>query len=69
MPEPGGIAFVSHSGALAVAILDWARERRMGFSLFASLGNQADITEADVLDAVAADTEYARHRVAAGSSS
>jgi len=63
MPEPGGIAFVSHSGALAVAILDWARERRMGFSLFASLGNQADITEADVLDAVAADTET---RVIAG---
>ena len=29
----------------------------MGFSLFASLGNQADITEADVLEAVAADTE------------
>ncbi|HLF49550.1 MAG TPA: CoA-binding protein, partial [Methylomirabilota bacterium] len=27
MPEAGGIAFVSHSGALAVAILDWARER------------------------------------------
>ena len=63
MPEPGGIAFVSHSGALAVAILDWARERRMGFSLFASLGNQADITEADVLDAVAADAET---RVIAG---
>ena len=63
MPEPGGIAFVSHSGALAVAILDWARERRMGFSLFASLGNQADITEADVLDAVAADPET---RVIAG---
>lgn len=57
MPEPGGIAFVSHSGALAVAILDWARERRMGFSLFASLGNQADVTEADVLTAVAGDPE------------
>jgi acetyltransferase len=57
MPEEGGIAFVSHSGALAVAILDWARERRMGFSLFASLGNQADLTEADVLEAVTADAE------------
>jgi len=57
MPEAGGIAFVSHSGALAVAILDWARERRMGFSLFASLGNQADLTEADVLEAVTADEE------------
>jgi len=57
MPDAGGIAFVSHSGALAVAILDWARERRMGFSLFASLGNQADLTEADVLEAVTADAE------------
>src|SRR5262249_4126461 len=44
-------------GALAVAILDWARDRRLGFSLFASLGNQADITESDVLGAVAADAE------------
>jgi acetyl coenzyme A synthetase (ADP forming)-like protein len=57
MPPAGNIAFVSHSGALAVAILDWARDRRMGFSLFASLGNQADITESDVLDWVARDEE------------
>jgi acetyl coenzyme A synthetase (ADP forming)-like protein len=57
MPEPGGIAFISHSGALAVAILDWARERRMGFSLFASLGNQADLNESDLLTAVGADAE------------
>ena len=63
MPDVGGIAFISHSGALAVAILDWARERRMGFSLFASLGNQADITEADVLRAVTEDPET---RVIAG---
>ncbi len=57
MPQAGNIAFVSHSGALAVAILDWARDRRMGFSLFASLGNQADITESDVLGEVARDDE------------
>lgn len=57
MPDPGGIAFVSHSGALAVAILDWARDRRVGFSLFASLGNQADVNESDLLDAVATDAE------------
>ena len=57
MPEPGGIAFITHSGALAVAILDWARERRVGFSLFASLGNQADVNESDLLDAVAVDPE------------
>jgi acetyltransferase len=57
MPEPGGIAFISHSGALAVAILDWERDRRVGFSLFASLGNQADLNESDLLGAVAADPE------------
>jgi acetyltransferase len=57
MPLPGPIAFVSHSGALAVAILDWSRERRMGFSLFASLGNQADLTETDVLRALIDDDE------------
>jgi len=57
MPEPGGIAFISHSGALAVAILDWARDRRLGFSLFASLGNQADLNESDLLQAAAEDPE------------
>ena len=57
MPEPGGIAFISHSGALAVAILDWARDRRLGFSFFASLGNQADLNESDLLLAAAEDPE------------
>ena len=57
MPEQGGIAFITHSGALAVAILDWARDRRVGFSLFASLGNQADVNESDLLEAMAADPE------------
>jgi acetyltransferase len=57
MPLPGPIAFVSHSGALAVAILDWARDRHLGFSVFASLGNQADLSESDVLDAVTDDPE------------
>ncbi|MBI3637259.1 MAG: acetate--CoA ligase family protein, partial [Candidatus Rokubacteria bacterium] len=57
MPSAGGIAFVSHSGALAVAILDWSRGHHLGFSVFASLGNQADVTETDVLDAVVADGE------------
>jgi acetyl coenzyme A synthetase (ADP forming)-like protein len=57
MPEPGGIAFITHSGALAVAIMDWARDRRLGFSLFASLGNQADVNESDLLEAMAADPE------------
>jgi acetyl coenzyme A synthetase (ADP forming)-like protein len=57
MPLPGGIAFVSHSGALAAAILDWARDRRLGFSFFASLGNQADLNESDLLAASKDDDE------------
>ena len=57
MPQAGGIAFLSHSGALAAAILDWARARRLGFSFFATLGNQADLTESDVLEAAADDAE------------
>jgi acetyltransferase len=57
MPLAGRIAFISHSGALAVAILDWSMARRMGFSLFASLGNQADLTETDLLRAAAKDPE------------
>jgi acetyltransferase len=57
MPLGGRIAFISHSGALAVAILDWSLARRMGFSLFASLGNQADLTETDLLRAAAADPQ------------
>jgi acetyltransferase len=57
MPPAGGIAFLSHSGALATAILDWARARRLGFAFFATLGNQADLTESDVLEAAAEDPE------------
>ncbi len=57
MPRAGRIAFISHSGALAVAILDWSRSRRMGFSLFASLGNQADLNETDLVRAAASDPE------------
>jgi acetate---CoA ligase (ADP-forming) len=57
MPPAGEIAFLSHSGALATAILDWARLRRLGFAFFATLGNQADLTESDVLAAAADDPE------------
>jgi acetyl coenzyme A synthetase (ADP forming)-like protein len=57
MPRPGGLGFVSHSGALLTAILDWSGERPLGFSLFASVGNQADVTETEVLGALADDGE------------
>jgi acetyltransferase len=57
MPRAGALGFFSHSGALCTAILDWSRDHAVGFSLFASLGNQADVSEAALLDALADDGE------------
>jgi acetyl coenzyme A synthetase (ADP forming)-like protein len=49
MPPPGPMAFMSQSGALGTAILDWAQAGRLGLSKFVSLGNKADVDEADLL--------------------
>jgi acetyltransferase len=49
MPTPGSIAFVSQSGALCTAVLDYAAGRGIGFSKFVSVGNKADISEVDLL--------------------
>jgi acetyltransferase len=54
-PPAGEIAFISHSGAICAAIVDWSRGQGFGFSHLISLGNQADVTETDVLGPVAAD--------------
>ena len=51
MPPKGGIAFMSQSGALCTAILDWALAKDIGFSYFVSLGNKADVDEVDLLQA------------------
>ena len=53
--RPGQIAFVSQSGALATAVLDWANSRGIGFSHFVSLGNCWDIDFGDVLDYLGGD--------------
>jgi acetyltransferase len=52
---PGKIAFVTQSGALATAMLDWANGRGIGFSHFISLGDSADVDFGDVLDYLASD--------------
>ncbi len=51
MPSDGEIAFMSQSGALCTAILDWSKEAGIGFSRFVSLGNKADIDEVTLLQA------------------
>ncbi len=54
-PLPGDVAFISHSGAICAAVTDWARGQGFGFSRLVSLGNQADVSETDVLAPVADD--------------
>lgn len=54
-PTPGDIAFISHSGAICAAVIDWARGQGFGLSRLVSLGNQADVTETDLLAPVAED--------------
>lgn len=49
MPEEGPIGFLSQSGALCTAVLDYARAKHIGFSKFISFGNKADISEIDLL--------------------
>jgi len=55
MPTQGGIGFISHSGAFAASIVDWARNEGFGFSQIVSLGNQADVNETDMLPILADD--------------
>jgi acetyltransferase len=52
---PGKLAFVTQSGALATAMLDWANSHNIGFSHFISLGDSADVDFGDVLDYLASD--------------
>jgi acetyltransferase len=52
---PGNIAFISQSGALVTAVLDWARARRIGFSHFISAGERADVDIADLIDYLGSD--------------
>ncbi len=53
----GELAFVSQSGALVTAVLDWARGRGIGFSHFVSLGEHADVDFGDMLDYLASDAK------------
>ncbi|MGA9531350.1 MAG: CoA-binding protein, partial [Anaerolineales bacterium] len=58
-PIPGDIAFLSHSGAICEAVIDWARGQGFGLSRLVSLGNQADLSESELLPAVAEDPNTA----------
>jgi len=49
-PKPGNIAFISQSGALGSAILDYALHENIGFSNFVSIGSMMDVDFGDLID-------------------
>jgi acetyltransferase len=63
VPPPGKISVISQSGALCVAILDWAAEQKLGLGKVISFGNKADLNEVDFIQTLAEDKET---RVIAG---
>src|SRR5438105_918670 len=50
MAHKGDVAFLSQSGALLTAILDWSLQENVGFSTFASLGSMLDVGWGDLID-------------------
>lgn len=55
--QKGNIAVVSQSGALAVALLDWAAEKNIGFSKIVSIGNKTILDESKIIEYLARDKE------------
>lgn len=56
-PKAGDIAFLTQSGAIATAVLDWAAHRNIGFSHVVSLGDMSDVDFGDLLDYLALDMQ------------
>jgi len=55
MPESGKIAFITQSGALGTAVLDFAIKENIGLSKFVSFGNKADVSEIDLIEEFSED--------------
>lgn len=49
MANPGNVAFVSQSGAICTAVLDWSFEENVGFSAFISIGSMLDVGWGDLI--------------------
>jgi acetyltransferase len=49
-PNPGGIGFISQSGALGAAVLKILKLKDVGFAQFLSIGNKADVDENDLIE-------------------
>jgi len=57
IPKPGNVAFLSQSGALGSAILDWAIQANIGFSNFVSVGSMIDVDFGDLIDYFGTDAK------------
>ncbi len=57
VPPAGPIAFISQSGAICGGVIDLIINSKIGFSHFASLGNEMDVTETDMLEYFAEDDD------------
>src|SRR6185312_14454956 len=53
--RPGNVGFISQSGALCTAILDWAQRELVGFSAFVSVGSMLDVGWGDLIDYLGSD--------------
>lgn len=50
MALPGNLAFISQSGAMCTAVLDWSLQAKVGFSAFVSIGSMADVNWGTLID-------------------
>jgi len=57
VPRPGKIAFLSQSGAVCIAIIDWSLKNGVGFSKFISVGNKMDVDESKLIEFLADDPD------------
>lgn len=57
VPDTGGIGFLSQSGAILGGVVDYVKGKGIGFSHFVSLGNEADVTETDIIEYMAEDAD------------
>ena len=57
MAMPGHVGFISQSGALCTAVLDWSLRAHVGFSAFVSIGSMLDVTWGDLIDHLGDDPQ------------
>ncbi len=56
LARPGNVAFISQSGALCSAVLDWSLKEQVGFSAFISIGAMADVSWGDLISYLGEDS-------------